>query len=200
MDDEEDHEYNDGKYTLKEISAINIATDQYWSALLMVYGFLKKNELDEVVEINENIAHEINTLTIQYYRCLDCNSVYFPNPECGIEHGVTNDNNINNYKCYLCNEACETNGLIIFDENREKKRQLELEKIKTTEIKLNEEEKCPLCLEYLIVCEFDDECSKKERNIFLLCGHKMCRKCYYTHFQKLPSKKKVCPICRMQQV
>jgi len=24
MDDEEDHEYNDGKYTLKEISAINI--------------------------------------------------------------------------------------------------------------------------------------------------------------------------------
>ena len=40
MDDEEDHEYNDGKYTLKEISAINIATDQYWSALLMVYGFL----------------------------------------------------------------------------------------------------------------------------------------------------------------
>jgi len=37
----------------------------------------------------------------------------------------------------------------IFDENREKKRQLELEKIKITEIKLNEEEKCPLCLEFV---------------------------------------------------
>ena len=87
-------------------------------------------------------------------------------------------------------------GLIIFDENREKKRQLELEKIKTTEIKLNEEEKCPLCLEYLIVCEFDDECSKKERNIFLLCGHKMCRKCYYSKFKNLSVSNRKCPICR----
>ena len=174
----------------------HLEQDEYWKSLRTVFIYLHKDfesTEDGVAILDEDIPNKVNTLAICFYKCMDCSSFHFPDP-CGISKpGIINENNINNYKCESCYQNCKVNGLVVFDDIREKLRKIELDKL----TELDTEEKCPICLDYLIVCEnVVNKDGKKERNVFLLCGHKMCRKCYYSKIKNLSVSNRKCPICR----
>ena len=180
-----------------ELENTKATRNDFIDALITIYSYLKDSANCDLSL--SSYSFDNNILQIPFEECLECKSIYFHNPlDCGIDDGEGYENK---WKCGRCTSKYIDADLITFDSERMKSRKEKKEAITD----LNEDEKCPICLDELQICEVSGFWGIEEQNVKLSpCNHVLCRKCYFDLKNTLTldtdtdtnTNNFSCPLCR----
>ena len=185
----------------------NITYEEFASSLVTVYSYLKQdNRLNGELcryEIREDILNKKGWagkhIIIPMEECIDCRRIYFHNPDdCGLDEGegLVGDEGTE-WICTKCLRIREDANIMPFDCDRAKLRYDKKVELINSGIDIENQDKCCICLDELIICEVDDRDSRTDKNKTLKCNHVMCGKCYFDNILK-EQKIDTCPLCRVE--
>ena len=188
-------------------SEMNVTYNEFADSLEKVYAYLKQNDRIN----NENCRYELGDnygkkgdasklMLIPMEECFDCKSIYFHNPDdCGIDEGQIY---CNVWICSDCLEQKKKLNIIAFDEERKELRDEKKNVLISSGIIIEEQDKCCICLDELIICEVKDSNDVEEKNKKFVCNHSMCGKCYSDYKNSICSNTEnsyeiiLCPLCK----
>lgn len=183
----------------------NVSYDEFASSLVTIYAYLKQeNRLNHQFcryEIREDILNQKGWagkhIIIPMEECIDCERIYFHNPDdCGLDEGegLVGDKG-SEWICTKCLCIREEANIMPFDCDRAKLRYEKKVELINSGIKLENQDKCCICLDELIICEVDDSDGRIDKNKTLVCNHTTCGKCYFD-LKKSTGENICCPLCR----
>jgi len=194
--------FDESEYTKQDISC-----EEFYSSLRNIYAYLKQNNIYEtnierlkhkdcrykVTDENHCEGWAGINMIIPMELCIDCKGVYFHNPdEPGIDEG---EGYCEEWICDSCLDKREEANIMPFDCDRQQLRESKRNEMINSGIIIEEQEKCCICLDELIICEVKDQDGRIDINKELICNHKLCGKCYFD-LKKRNTEDICCPLCR----
>ncbi len=193
--------FDESEYTGQDVSC-----EEFYSSLRNVYAYLKQNykytniERLKDEECIYKVTHENHcddwagkNLIIPMEECIDCKAIYFHDPDMpGIDEG---EGYCQEWICTSCLDKREEANIMPFDGDRQQLRESKRNEMINSGIIIEEQEKCCICLDELIICEVKDQDSRIDINKELICNHKLCGKCYFD-LKKRNTEDICCPLCR----
>ena len=185
---------------------MDVSYDEFAESLEKVYAYLKQND-----RINkEDCRYEIGVysgskgdaykqMLIPMEECIDCGSIYFHNPkDCGIDEGEGySGGDEAEWICSSCLRKREEANIMPFDTDRKKLREQKKNELINSGVIMEEQDRCCVCLDELIICEVEDHDSRIDENRKLVCNHILCGKCYFD-MKKIEEGNMCCPLCRTE--
>ena len=185
---------------------MDVSYDEFADSLEKVYAYLKQND-----RINkEDCRYEIGVysgskgdaykqMLIPMEECIDCGSIYFHNPkDCGIDEGEGySGGDEAEWICSSCLRKREEANIMPFDTDRKKLREQKKNELINSGVIMEEQDRCCVCLDELIICEVEDHDSRIDENRKLVCNHILCGKCYFD-MKKIEEGNMCCPLCRTE--
>jgi len=191
--------FNQDEYTEQ-----NISCDEFYDSLRKVYAYLKQdNRFNKRINY-EDCRYEIGDYTgskgvagkqiiAPIEECYVCKAVYFHNPDdCGIDEG---EGYYDDWICSTCLDERREGNIMVFDEERKELREDKKTQLISDGTIIEDQDKCCICLDELIICEIEDHNGVEEKNKTLVCNHIMCCKCYFD-LKKTREETICCPLCR----
>jgi hypothetical protein len=194
--------FDESEYTGQDIS-----DDDFYSSLRNVYAYLKQNNYHNIERLNyEYCRYKVTNgasshcggagiqMIIPMEVCIDCKVAYFHNPDdCGIDEG---EGYCEEWICNHCLDERTESNIMPFDGDRQQLRESKKNEIISAGIIIEEQEKCCICLDELIICEVEDQDGRIDKNKELICNHKLCGKCYFDMKKQNIEEEIHCPLCR----
>lgn len=186
---------------------MNVTYDEFADSLEKVYAFLKQNDKInnkycryELGDYYGKKGYAGKQMLIPMEECYDCKSIYFHNPD---------DSGIDEGQCYcddwICSDCLDKKNelnIIAFDEERKELRDKKKNHLISSGTIIEEQDKCCICLDELIICEVTDPFGLEEKNKIFVCNHSMCGKCYFDYKNNSCSNTEkscdviFCPLCK----
>lgn len=183
----------------------NISCDEFYDSLRKVYAYLKQdNRLNGEFcryEISEEFSNRNGwcgkNMIIPMEECISCRIIYFHNPDdCGLDEGegLAHDDG-SEWICSICLDKRTESNIIPFDKERKKLRDEKKNKLISVGVNIENQDKCCVCLDELIICEIEDSDGRIDKNKIFICNHSICGKCYFD-MKKVQEENICCPLCR----